>query len=287
MPYPLHSLKISFLGCGHIAQSIISGYLKYSEIPEKNIFISGRNLKKTKRISSQLKVNMVSDNEELLEKSSVIFICVKPQDMEEAIQSLKALWEPNHTVFSLAAGVSFNNLKKWGLNCSRLIRLMPNTSVCIGKGFLPFCSLKHSESLNSFAESLLKPLGQVLALKEESLLTPITVASASGLAFILELMQYWLEWLTGEGLPYEQARTLIIQNFLGASEMSKRRNKKGFLELQKEIVSPGGVTQEGLIFMRELELERLLRLSFEKARLKIKELERIKETYDNAKQKSF
>lgn len=276
--YPFQTSNLAFLGCGYIAQNIIKGYLKYSNIPKKNLFICGRNAKKTQRISEKLKVSMILDKEELLEKTSVIFICVKPDDMGEVVQSLKSYCHSSHTILSLVAGISFKTLTDWGLKCKRLVRLMPNTSVSVGKGFLPFCSLNNQKALNSFVESLLEPLGQVLILEEEDLLIPATVGSSSGLGFILELMQYWLEWLQGEGFPYEQARNLVTTSFLGAGELCRKRTNKSFSDLQKEITSPQGVTHSGLKAMRELELERVLRLSFEEARLKIKQLDHIKKS---------
>lgn len=268
--YPFHSTKLAFLGCGRIAQNIIKGYLNHSNLPQNQIFVSGRNLKKTQRICKELNVQMLESNEELLEKGSVIFICVKPSDMEEALQDLKAHWQTSHTVLSLATGISFKTLKKWGLNCPRLVRLTANISVSIGQGFLPFCSLNSKPSLNSFVEELLKPLGQVLVLEDEELLASATVASASGLGFVLELLEYWLEWLEGEGFSYENARAMAVQTFLGAGLLCHQKSKKSFSDLQKEVVSPKGVTHSGLRSMRELELERILRLSFEKARLKVK-----------------
>ena len=276
--YPFHLTKLAFIGCGHITQSILQGYLNYSNLPKENLLISGRNSKKTQRISRKFKVPMLLDKEELLEKSSVIFICVKPSDTEEAIQSLRNYFHANHTVISLVAGIPFKTLKKWGLNCKRLVRLMPNTSVSIGQGFLPFCSLNNQKPLNSFVEGLLEPLGLVLVLEEEALLSPATVGSSSGLGFVLELMQYWLEWLQGEGFSYEQARVLVVKTFLGASELCRKKTDKSFFDLQKEIASPKGVTHSGLSSMRELELERILRLSFEKASLKVKELGFIKKS---------
>ena len=53
--------------------------------------------------------------------------------------------------------------------------------------------------------------------------------------------------------------------------MCCQKAEKSFSDLQKEIASPKGVTHFGLSAMRELELERFLRLSFEKARLKVQE----------------
>ena len=268
------SIKLAFLGCGSIAQSFIKGYLAHSKIQAKNLFISGRNLKKIKRISKELKVQKVLDNEELLEKADVVFICVKPDDLEEAVQHLRTCWCSEQTVVSVLAGTPFKSLKKVGLNGRRLVRLMPNTSVCVGEGFLPFCSLDHQSSLNSFMEELLEPLGQTLILEREALLDLATVASASGLAFVYELMEYWLEWLIEGGFPEKSARTLVIQTFLGASFMSRKRAKKSFLDLQKEVSSPKGVTFYGLQAMREQELERILRLSFEKVCSQVKILEK-------------
>ena len=276
--YPFHSLNFGFIGCGHIAQSFIKGYLEYSPLLNKKIFISGRNLKKTKRISEKLQVQMVLDNEELLEKASVIFLCIKPQDAEQALQNLTIHFQSRHTILSLVAGISFKKLKKWGLTSHRLIRLMPNTSVRVNQGMLPFCSLNNQDSLNSFVENLLEPLGQILILKEETLLSPVTVGSASGLAFVFELMEYWLEWLQGEGFTYKQSKTLVVETFLGAATLCKKRQHKSFSDLQKEVVSPKGVSDSGLKKMRELELERTLRLSFETACLKVKELEKEKKS---------
>lgn len=217
---------------------------------------------------------MALNNEELLEKGSVIFICVKPQDMEEAISSIKSCWHSGHTLISLAAGILFKDLRKWGLNFPRLVRLLPNTSVSVGQGFLPFCAFRQAKGLSFFVERLFRPLGLTMALEDEALLIPATVAGASGTGFVLELMEYWREWLEGEGFSFEMAKTLTVQTFLGASALCQQRLKTSFFDLQKETASAKGVTHSGLSAMRELELERILRLSFEKARLKLQEMER-------------
>ena len=276
MPFysPLKSSTLGFLGCGSIAQNFIRGYLKHSFKFSKRIFISGRNQKRVKKLSQKYKIQVVEDNEELLEKAKVIFICVKPTEAEDLLQGLKSFFQPEHTVLSLMAGVSFQKFLSWGLKQNRLVRLMPNISVSVGSGFLPFCSLRDQKALNSFVEELLKPLGKSLNLKKEALLAPSTVGSSSGLAFILELMEYWLEWLEGEGLPSTFAKDMVVESFLGAAELGKQRQDKSFTELQKEILSPKGVTSQGLKTMREAELERVLRLCFEQSLLKVKDIEK-------------
>ena len=255
-----------------MAQNLIRGYLNHSNIKAQNIFISGRNPKKITKLSKALKAQALSDNEELLEKANIVFLCLKPQDGQQALEGLSHQWDKRHTILSIMAGVSFKQLKKWGIRSRRLTRLMPNTNVCIGQGLLPFCSLEKQESLNSFVEELLSPLGQTLVLEEEKQLAPLTVACASGSSFILEIMGYWQEWLSGEGFTQDQAKELTVKTFLGTSFMTKKRGNKSFSELQQEIVSKKGVSQTGLKNMRELELERILRLSFEQAQLSLKEI---------------
>ena len=267
-----HSLKLAFLGAGSMAQNLIKGYLSQSKIKAQNVFISGRNLKKINKLSKELKVQACLDNEELLEQADIIFLCIKPQDCQQAVEELSHQWDNRHTVLSIIAGVSFKQLKKWGLRVKRLLRLMPNTNVCIGEGLLPFCSLEKQDSLNSFVEELLEPLGQTLVLEEEQLLAPLTVACASGSSFVLEIMEYWQEWLAGEGFTKEQAKELTLKTFLGTSLLAGKRTDKSLSELQQEIASKKGVSQAGLKNMRELELERILRLSFEQAQLRLKEI---------------
>ncbi len=274
--YSLSHLKISFLGCGQIAQSLLQAYLNHSKILPENIFISGRNLQKTKRIAEKFKVQMVEDNEDLLEKSSIIFICVKSFDGEEAVQTLRNSFNSNHTFISVMAGVSLKQLQKWGLSSRRIVRLMPSIAVRMGKGFLPFYTYKNQDSLNAFIEELLKPLGSVMVLDQEEFLNPLTVASASGIGFFFEILEYWIEWLQGQGFSYKKAREISIQTFLAAGFLAQKSPQKKLLELQKEVASSKGVTAAGLHTMRELELERILRLSFEKASLREKELSHIK-----------
>ena len=260
-----------------MAQGLIKGYLDYSPLAPENIFISGRKPQKTKKVSGKFGVQMAPDNEELLEKSSVVFLCVKPGDGEAAIQSMGNSLTRGHTLISVLAGISLGQLRGWGLSSRRLARLMPNMAVQAGQGFLPFYSYQNRESLNAFLEEILQPLGKVMALEREDLLSSLTVASASGAGFLLELMEYWLEWLQGQGFSYQQAREISCQVFLGSGLLAKTFPQKKLADLREEISSPKGVTVAGLKAMRELELERILRLGFEEASLRERQISLLQE----------
>ena len=266
------SLKLAFLGSGSMAQNLIKGYLSQSNIKPENIFISGKNPEKTFKKAEKLKVQALLNNEDLLEKADIIFLCVKPQEAQQVIEELSFQWDNRHSVLSIIAGLSFKELKKAGLRSKRLARLMPNTNVSVGKGLLAFCSLENQENFNTFVEKLLEPLGESFKVEEEALLDSLTVACASGSSFVLEIMEYWQEWLVGEGFTKEQAKNLTLNTFFGTCFMSEKRSDKSFFDLQKEIASNNGVSEAGLKNIRELELERILRLSFEQAKIRLKEI---------------
>jgi pyrroline-5-carboxylate reductase len=99
------------------------------------------------------------------------------------------------------------------------------------------------------------------------------VACSSGTGFIFEMMLYWQEWLEEHGFDGEVARRMTTETFLGASLLATQ-SKESIDELQARVTSKKGVTAAGLQSMRELEIERALRISFEKAAMRNKEIGR-------------
>ena len=100
------------------------------------------------------------------------------------------------------------------------------------------------------------------------------VASSSGTGFIFELMMYWQDWIEEHGFEPKIAREMIIETFLGTTMLAKQSGETQFEELQARVASRKGVTVAGLESMRELEIERALRISFEKAAMRNSEIAR-------------
>ena len=107
---------------------------------------------------------------------------------------------------------------------------------------------------------------------EDESFEALTVASSSGIGFVFELMIYWSEWLEERGFSKEEARDITVQTFSGASVLAETSQNLDLTELQKKVVSKKGVTAAGLNSIRELDIERCLRISFEKAVLRDREI---------------
>ena len=276
MTNPLLSrLKVGFMGAGNMSQSIISSLIHAKVLPVANIFLSNRSDKKLYRVAEELGVQAVNSNEELIEKSDIIIIAVKPQDLVSAIEPISSSFDEDNIVISLAAGIPLENLKKLAPQVKNWVRVIPNTPISIKKGVIGYCLLNENESTSVVVEDLFSASGIVNKVSEGEMFEALMVGTSSGVGFVFELMQYWQEWLEEHEFTPEQARNMTVQTFLGAALLADQDKQKSLEELQKKVTSKKGVTAAGLDSMRELEVERAIRYSFEKAVLRDRELAKI------------
>jgi pyrroline-5-carboxylate reductase len=264
--------NIGFMGAGNMTQSLVSSFVSSKVLDPKQIYISNRTQKKLERVVEDLGVNPANSNEELIDKCTLVILAMKPQDIQEAIEPISSSFTESHIVISLAAGFGIPKLKKIVPQVKNWVRVMPNTPVSIGKGVVGYCIQKEDAYVSSIIESLFSSIGIVTKVDEGEMFEALMVATSSGVGFIFELMLYWQEWLEEHGFSSEKARELTTQTFLGASHLAKLKINTSIEELQNKVTSKKGVTASGLDSMRELDVERAMRYSFEKAVLRDREI---------------
>ncbi len=264
--------NIGFIGTGNMGQAIIRALIKSQKISSDRLFATNRTQGKLQKLVDQLGIRSVSSNEELLEKCDIVVLALKPQDFISGIEPITSCFTEHHTVLSLLAGVSLKSLKKTLPGVKKIVRIMPNAASVINQTVVGYCLAESARGLESSIENLLNALGMVVPVNEGEEWEALTVSCASGIGFVYELMIYWQEWLEEHGFEKEMARNMTVQTFLGASMLAEQSREVSLQELQNRVVSRKGVTAAGLNSMRELELERGLRYSFEKAVLRDREL---------------
>lgn len=263
--------KIGFIGVGNLAQSMIKGLLDSKTLNASQIFASNRGEGKLLRAKEQFGINTCNSNEIVIESADIVILAMKPQDLSDAIDPIAGLFNSNQIVISLAAGVSLRSLQKKLPQC-RIIRLMANTPALVRKGVFGYVTSESESSLGTVAEDLCKPLGSVFEMKDEDQFEAFTVASSAGPGFIFELMMYWQDWMEERGIAPEDSRKIVVDTFLGTAELAASSPLLSLEEMQQKVTSKKGVTAAGLESIRELEIERALRISFEKSALRNQDL---------------
>ena len=271
MPDIFSHLSYGFIGAGSLCQALLQGFLHKTRLPKERFFLSSRNLSRLNKVAERFSVRAVSGNEELVAGSQLVFLCIKPEDLVSVIEPLSNQFNQHHTLISFLAGVPLSELKKLLPQVNRLVRVVPNTAASVGEGIFAYSLDQSNSGLEAFIEELFSPLGPVLKMREENL-SAFTVAASSGLAFVLEFMQYWNEWLENHQFSPQLARQISTQTFLGASLLAKEFPKKSLSHLQLQVASKRGMTAEGLKSLNEAQMDSILHYAFERCALREKAL---------------
>lgn len=271
MYHLLKNQRIGFIGAGNMAQAMIKGLIEGGYISADHILVSNRSHGKLNKLKDQYQIQTFDNNESLVENSDIVILAMKPQDLLSAVEPISQSFNDDQIVMSIAAGIKMPVLEKNLPQC-RLVRVMPNTPSVIGQGVVGYFVNEENETVEDIVENLFRPLGKVLHVQDEDEFDALMIACSSGTGFVFELMMYWQEWLEEHDFTPEQARMMAVDTFLGASLLAKHHQDLSIEELQSRVTSKKGVTAAGLQSMRELEIERALRISFEKADLRNKEM---------------
>ena len=202
------------------------------------------------RLSAQFGVRAVANAAQAAPFGDLVVMAVKPQQMREAADSIKALVAAS-MVLSIAAGTRLADLKRWLGGHTRLARCMPNTPALVGEGISGlYCARETSPEQRLMAIEVLEAVGQVIEVETEALLDPVTAVSGSGPAYVflfIEALQIAAKEL---GLTDEQARALSIQTFTGAARLAAESGEKVGV-LRERVTSKGGTTERALASMRD------------------------------------
>ncbi len=268
MPMPY---KVGFIGVGNISQAIIKALVDTKTFSGHQIYASNRTPGKLQKAVDLWGIQAMPTNEEVIEASDIIILGVKPQDFASAIDPIASAINNKQIVISLAAGIDLKSLKK-RLPQVRVVRATLNTPSVIQQGVVAYMASESDPGVVSVIEDLFAPLGNVHRMKDEEQFESLIIASSSGVGFVYEFMTYFQDWIMERGIDEKSARQIVVETFRGAASLAFREPDVGLEELQRRVTSKKGITLAGLESMRELEIERALRYSFEKAALRNQEL---------------
>ena len=269
--------KIGFIGSGNMTKSLVSGLILGNMEPEfkiaENIYVSSRTQDRAKNLSKKYGVHSASHNDEVLDQCDWIVLSMKPQDLPNFLDSYGKSFTEHHSVISLCAGISLTSLKKELPQVKAVARLMPSTAAEFGSGVLGLYS--ESERFSQELSQFFGAVGSIQVVETEDFLDGIMISAASGVGFLLEVLQIWSEWLEDLGFTKAQSQEIARQGFYGLVEILKRSKKTDFYQLQSEVTSKKGVTLAGLEAMRSSDLDRVLNKGFEAALRRSQELSKL------------
>lgn len=240
----MNNVRISFIGAGNMASSLIGGLLAQGLSPSA-LRASDSNPEQCQRVTENLGIQTYVDNAEAVQGADVVVLAVKPQGMKAVCQALAPHLTDNQLIVSIAAGISCDSLESW-LGPRALVRCMPNTPALLRQGVSGlFANPRVSATQRSQAEQLLGAVGVALWLDHEAQIDAVTAVSGSGPAYFFLLIEAMIAAGERLGLSRELASQLTQQTALGAARMVLESDVDAS-ELRRRVTSPAGTTEAAI-----------------------------------------
>eukprot|EP00250_Pteridium_aquilinum_P022612 c25461_g1_i1 orf=2-979(+) len=243
MAAPLPNKALGFIGAGQMAEAIARGLDRVSVWPASLMFAADVNESRC-QVFRSLGASVCDSNAQVVEKTEVIILAVKPQMVEKILVELKPHFTKDKLLVSIAAGVTIKNLQKWAGD-ARVVRVMPNTPCLVGEA-AAVMSLgdQATEQDSLLVRSLFEAVGSI-HVADEKLLNAVTGLSGSGPAYVYLAIEALADGGVAAGLPRDLSLSLASQTVLGAAKMVLE-TKKHPGQLKDEVTSPAGTTIAGV-----------------------------------------
>ena len=233
-----------------MAEAMIAGIVSQKLASPEGVSVGEPVEERCNLLKERYGVVATTSNTKALEKSDLVILAVKPQNLSQVMDELKGNFQQEQVALSIVAGARMNTIMD-GLGHSSMIRVMPNTPAQIGQGIsLWTSSPRVKEAQRKAAQSILQTLGEEIYVEDEKYLDMATALSASGPAYVFLFIESLIDAGVHLGLPRDLARRLTIQTVLGSTNLLQQSGKHP-AELRNDVTSPGGTTAEGLLALEE------------------------------------
>ena len=237
--------KLAFIGAGKMAEAILKGALDAKVLNAAEVVAGDIDTDRLNRIKNIYSIDVSTDNAAVAQAVGTILLAVKPQHIDDALESLGPLNLSDKLVISIAAGVTTKHILAVLKRPARLVRVMPNAPALVGRGMsaLTFPPDLPDED-RDFAIALFKAVGEIVIL-EESFMDQATAISGSGPAYFFYIVKALTQAGEIMGFSPEIAAKLVISTISGSAHMLE----KGGLDAETLIgmvASKGGTTEAAL-----------------------------------------
>jgi pyrroline-5-carboxylate reductase len=235
--------KVTFIGGGNMAAAIIGGLVASGTAPT-DIEVVEINADARAQLAARFGVVTHGDLAQA-RLHGLIVLAVKPQQLP-AVAATLARHVGAHLVLSIAAGVRVADLSRWLGGHARIVRAMPNTPALVQAGIAGlYAAPGLGHDARSQAESVLRAVGGVVWVDDESQLDAVTAVSGSGPAYVFYCIESLEAAALAQGLAAETARQLALQTFFGAAKLALESGEEPAV-LRQRVTSKGGTTERGI-----------------------------------------
>ena len=236
---------IGLIGSGNMGSAILAGLIKNRIAPRNQIYVYDGVRSKMNSVSRNFGVKGAKNNRDLVRKTKIILLAVKPQDLRRVGEEIRNALTSNHVVISILAGTPVQKLKRVLGTKPLLVRAMPNLGARVGEAITAITST--SRSALRFTQIIFSGCGEVIQLPEKHF-DLVTAVSGSGPAYFFLMMELLAKAAERRGISKQAARLLAVQTALGAARLAHEASDSPE-RLRKKVTSKKGTTDAALRYL--------------------------------------
>ena len=259
-------MKIGFMGAGKMAEGILSA------IDDKSrVVMAEKVAARAAELTRKYGVETTGDVKAVVKKARLVFLAVRPQDVDAVAAEVRPLLSERHTIVSIVAGKTLAKLRKAFGAKARLVRVMPNLALRAKAGMCAICPGPKAPAVDVKAvEKILGGAGATVVLRERDF-DAVTALSGSGPAYFAYMEEAMAEAGARLGLKPAVARLLAEQTMYGTAKFLRESG----MELRPFIdgvCTKGGTTAAGMEFLENPQFKKIVADTLAAAARRSKEL---------------
>jgi len=260
--------QIGFIGAGQMARALAAGFVKSGHVNTHQLCAFAPTARSRDLFQQATGGDALQSNQEVVDRSDVVFVAVKPQVAPVALSSFTLNRGPSPLCVSVVAGLTLSRLAAL-LHSNRNVRAMPTTPCLIGQGTAAISADKGvSEEDLKEVESLLRTVATTYRTAEHDL---DAITGMANPAYAFQFIDALADGGVLVGLKRELALDLAARTILGAAAMVLETGESPAV-LKDRVASPAGTTIAGLYALERGGLRAALMRAVEAATLRSEQL---------------
>ena len=269
-------MNVGIIGYGSMGKMLADKFAASGISDIKQVFVTNRS--KEKLGSAPVGVTVCGENQDLAEKSDIVFVCVRPVDLPDIIAEIAPSLRSDTLLVSLNGNISFEMIGR--VTEQKAAKVIPSLTAEINRSQSLVC---FNDSVSNEDKACLKTLlgciGNVIELpeKEMGMGSELVSCMPGFIASIFDVI--CKEAKKHTEIPEEQIVRMVLSTLSATGDLMLQKEMT-FEEVVKRVATKGGITQEGTAVVYE-KLPDVADELFEKTLAKRRLVaEKAKETYD-------
>lgn len=204
--------RLGFIGTGVLAEAVIHS-LQTVRGDELVLYLSPRSHSRSASLAADYSnVTRMESNQEVLEHSDVVFLGMRPQQLNDALVGLQ--FRAEQIVVSFLANTPCSTVLSKVAPVTRVRRVIPTSAIKYRQG--PVLQYPRDEVI----EDIFRHLGDRVVVSQESELTALSQASALMSAHF-QLQNTLVDWLQSRGVAARTATNYVHSMFQGFAQIAR------------------------------------------------------------------